>query len=106
MTSIRGRRRVRCARVFIVVFPCPCASAPDPEQTRCIGTLDKIALRASEARYTCDQRQRIVLAHVVRIIGAEQYMISPVTIDHVAQHPRIEGDGVEIEFFEILRRWL
>ena len=48
--------------------------------------------------------ERILFAHVVGIVGAEQHVSGPVLIDHVAQHLRVEGDGVEVHFRKVVGR--
>src|SRR5271163_2117452 len=77
---------------------------PYLEQARRVSPLDHDPLRALEPGDAGDQSNRVLFAHVVRIVGAEQHMSGSVLVDHVAQHLRIKTDGIEIHFPEVARR--
>src|ERR1700676_159575 len=77
-------------------------SAPYLWQARRVAAPDHVPVGTLEPADAPDQPERILFAHVVGIVGAEQHVPRPVLADHMAQHLRIEGDGVEIHFRKVV----
>src|SRR6266850_7537360 len=74
-----------------------CLLSPDLEQAGGIAPHYPLLLGGGQARHAVDQADRVFLAHVERIVGAEQNLRRAELVDQVAQHLGIEGDRVEKE---------
>ena len=48
-----------------------------------------------------EQRERVVVAHVVRVVGAEQHVVGAVEVDQVLQLAGLEDHGVEEELAQV-----
>src|SRR5438309_4177109 len=83
-------------------FECRLLS-PDLEQTGGVASHYLFPLGGGEPRHALDQADRVFLAHVEWIVGAEQHLRRAELVDQVAQHLGIERDRVEKEFLEVTR---
>src|SRR5437763_8081412 len=64
----------------------PRRSAPDFEKPCRVAAFDLRTLFTLEPGYSGDEPERIVDAHVVGVVGAEQHMTRAVMVDQVLQH--------------------
>src|SRR5438034_9998658 len=80
--------------------------SPDLEQTGSVAPHYPFLLGRGKARHAIDQADRVFLAHVEGVVGAEQHLRRAELVDQVAQHLGIERDRVEKELLEIARRRL
>src|SRR5436189_160424 len=80
--------------------------SPDLEQTGSVASHYPFLLDRGEPRHAVDQADRVFLAHVEGIVGAEQHLRRAELVDQVAQHLGVERDRVEKELLEIARRGL
>src|SRR6267378_5360188 len=84
-------------------FECRLLS-PDLKQTGSVASHYPFLLGRRKPRHAVDQADRVFLAHVEWIVGAEQHLRRAELVDQVAQHFRIERDRVEKKLLEIARR--
>src|SRR5207247_7729502 len=80
--------------------------SPDLEQTGSVASHYPFAFGGGEPRHAVDQADRVFLAHVEGIVGAEEHLRRAELVDQVAQHLGVERDRVEKELLEIARRGL
>src|SRR6266852_1243055 len=78
--------------------------SPDLEQTGSVASHYPLLLGRGEARHAVDQADRVFLAHVEGVVGAEEHLRRAELVDQVAQHLGIERDRVEKKLLEIARR--
>src|SRR5438105_15629546 len=77
----------------------------DLEKPGGVAAHDQVLVRFRNPRGAANEIDRMLHAHVVGIVGTQHHMICTVAVDQVLQHGAVEGDGVEVELFQVARRF-
>src|ERR1700692_4381689 len=69
----------------------------DLQQARGIAANDRVLFGRAQSGDTLDQLDRIVIAHVIRVVGAEQHVVRAVAGNHAVEQGGVEGQRIEVE---------
>src|SRR3989441_1067210 len=92
-------------RMTRVSCPPPCAVIViNLQQAGCVTSHDLPFLKRGQLLDSADESHRVLHAHVVGVVGAEQDVIGAEALDQVMEHAGIEGEAVEIELLQVAGR--
>src|SRR5213592_1737647 len=74
------------------------------QQPGCVASHDLSFLKRGQLPDSADESHRVLHAHVVGVVGAEQDVIGAEALDQVMEHAAIEGEAVEIELLQVAGR--
>src|SRR2546426_3069654 len=71
------------------------------QQASGVASHDLPFLKRGQLPDSADESHRVLHAHVVGVVGAEQDVIGAEALDQVMEHAGIEGEAVEIELLQV-----